>query len=403
MKDQRSISATLQPRRHFISSVIVGGAASFLAPQVIARATEMNDEPCRGELTAADPLYLYQGLVWQLQTGIVTDIRNEERRESENLSDKIEELYKLSTELKAKLPQRSALQPAAEHLKSLAYIGRANEIALRAGGRSAAREVVRAHARSQRVITAEIVKAAVDLPSHPEITISDEAWSLVQQLIQKIDEIKTVYQPAVDQARQKSDKLLQDANRTLFSIQRSLLKASSSVVNGNQAEALSQVDFALAQLAKLPGPAVSTPPAPADPPSPDVDANREEKALTRDEFVEMLKPVKSLISGVPQLPQITRRQNDNPMRPVAFISPAEIVLPNTTIPALGVREIVRTYIPSGTWWQVVGVTAACLPLWAAYSQSEKRKELIYNALKAVPRENSKMLWTAAYWLDRVTG
>lgn len=404
MKDSSSVVPNLHPRRRFLTAAAVSGAASLLAPNIIARAREVDAAETCGELTAADPLYLYQTLLPRLQVNAIIAIHNQESREAESLSDQIDDLYALSTQLKAKLPRQSQLQPAAERLKSLAYIGRANNLSVKTGLRSESREVVRAHAQSQRVIMAEIVKAAADLPAQPDVTISAEAWGLLQQVLKKIDEIKTVYQPAADQARVTFNKQLQAINTRILRIQNTLLKASSDVVNGNKSAAMAKVDFALAELALVPQTSTpATPTAATAQTSPEAQDSAPTQ-LTRDDFVAMLTATKQLIDGTARLPQISGLINHHTSaRAIASFSATEIRLPSAVVDAASVREIVRTYIPSGTWWQVVGVTAVCLPLWVAYRQSQQRKELIHNALIAVPREHGKFLWQAAHFLNLLTG
>jgi hypothetical protein len=49
----------------------------------------------------------------------------------------------------------------------------------------------------------------------------------------------------------------------------------------------------------------------------------------------------------------------------------------------------------------MGCTAACLPLWAAYSQNEHRKALILSAISAVPRGGGTDLNGAAEALNKL--
>jgi hypothetical protein len=402
MKDPSSVIPNLHPRRRFLTAAAAGGAASLLAPNIIARATEVGAAETCGELTAADPLYLYQTLLPRLQVNAITAIHEQESHQAESLSDQIDVLYDLSSQLKAKLPRQSKLQPATDRLKSLAYIGRANNLAARAIAKTQSREVARAHSQSQRVITAEIIKAAVELPAQPDVSISAETLSLLQQILKKIDDIKKVYQPAADRARVTFDKQLQAINTRVLGIQSALLRASSNVVNDQKDEATRKINFALAELAKLPQTEKQT--VPPNSSATNVANNPAPDSLTRDDLIAMFTATKQLINGTATLPRMSGVINHHASSlTVATISAAEIILPTGMVDTGSVRQIVRTYIPSGTWWQVVGVTAVCLPLWVAYRQSQQRKELIHNALIAVPREHGRFLWEAAHFLNLLTG
>ena len=89
MKDQTSFPLTFPKRRRFITSAIVSGAASLLAPNVFARANGTGGAETCGEITAADPLYLYQTLLPKLQVNAIIAIHNEESHEAEILSVQI--------------------------------------------------------------------------------------------------------------------------------------------------------------------------------------------------------------------------------------------------------------------------------------------------------------------------
>ena len=179
---------------------------------------------------------------------------------------------------------------------------------MKAGAKFQSRDLAWAHAKSQHAITAEIIKAAVDLPSQPGVTISAEAYALLRKILDKIDDIKRIYQPAVSVAHQTFDNDLKKINVRVTAIQTALMSASSSVVRGDKAGAIRQVDYALWELGQLPAPA----PQPAQPAAAPttVPANgpqsgtTEDEQLTRDKFVEMLTPIKALINGTFKVPQI---------------------------------------------------------------------------------------------------
>lgn len=398
MNDKQLTDDSLVCRRRFLTSAVVGGAAAVWTSDLIARADSLKEREFCGELSAADPLYLYQSLVPQLQISAILGARQEETKVQNDLSNELKKLWTLSDRLKAKLSSQSKAQPAVERVNSLAYIGHTNAQAAKKTMKSRSTEIARAHSKSQEVITGEIVKASMDLSQQGEKTLKAEEWALLKELLGVIDTIKNIYHPAVEQARANYDEQIKNINKRILAIQSALLTASSSVVKGDKAEAVRQIDLALRELARLPS-LTSTTVDPQAVARKSDESTEGDEVLTRDTFIAMLEPVKSLINGSQRLPKVSRNgTKDFAVTPAGFVSSYGIALPDPS----SVRAIVRQCIVSGGWWQVVGVTAACLPLWSGYARSEQRKSLIHSALTAIPRGRGSKLWEAAYYLNQLT-
>lgn len=399
MKDRFSIDHEPTHRRSFLAAALAGGATALLTTGVGAKAEPADARNFCGNLSAADPLYLYQSLVWRLQPAAVKACSQTQRAVETTLWEKLEEVWKLADSLKARLLGHAKLRPDVEHIRSLAYVGYTNAEALK---KASSAEMASAHSVSQRVITAEIVKASHSLSQQDGKKLDAGEWLDLQKLFALIEQIKTVYYPASVTARSEFDECLKNINKTIVAIEGMLTDASTSVVRGQKTQALRLVTDALKKLDDLPNLPVVIEDAPADlNAARDADeAGNAPEFFTRDQFKMMLEPVKDLIRGKQLLPRVS--QNGNPsfsVMPAAYDASGAMSLSLPVDPS-SVRAIVEAYFISGNWLQVVAVTAACLPLWSAYSRSEQRKVLIHSALRAVPR--SRKLWEAAYYLNRLT-
>jgi hypothetical protein len=247
-----------------------------------------------------------------------------------------------------------------------------------------------AHTATEKLITLELVKVADDLSEQGEKVLRADEWALLQKLLQVIDDIKTVYQPAAITAQKKFDQFIKTVTTNVLGIQTALMDASRDVVLGDKAAAKVKIDYALTELKSLPSDAQD-------------DATRE--GLTRDMFIAMIEPIRALLAGEQKpLPKVSHHRAESPgVRPWVRITTEEIYLPNAVLQTSTVKAVVEKFIRAGTWWQVVGVTAACLPLWAAYSQTPQRLSLIRSAISAVPRGRGSNLDAAADALNRLTG
>jgi hypothetical protein len=381
-----------------MTSALVGGAGTLLASGVLANAKDSEVENACDELTAADPLSLYSQMVRRLQPAAIKAIRVAETVIQESQTDKLQELWALSDRLKEKLPKNSITQSAVERVNSLAYIGRTNAHAMNSGLISRSRESFSAHAKSQRLVISEILKTSANL-ARGDVKISAEAWSLLQEILRKIGEIRS-YQPKVNKARDEFNKAMDSINGQMESIQSALMGASTSLVKGDKAGATAQVRQAIAIVKALPGYEES----PSDA-GKNVVTKSEADVFTAKKFVELLDPgIFHLIDGTQSVPTVSRKRSMNSaagfsLAPVAYVRGSE---PSSSSPfdPQTVKGIVTQCLQSGSWWQVVGVAAACLPLWS-YPQSEHRKSLIYSALSAIPRGPNSRLWEAAYFLNRL--
>ena len=369
-------------RRRFMTSAIVGGAGSLLASSSVFAATDSDLADTCAELSAADPLYIYTSLVQKLQPAAILEGRKFEVAIQASQAQKLKELGVLSDKLRARLPQRSTAQSAAERLKSLAYIGQTNIETLSSTTGLRPRTSLRAHARSQSLIVAEMTKASVALSA--DVRLSGEAWQLLQELLRKIDEIRN-FQPQVDQAREDFNTKIQNINDQISRVQSALMDASSFVVKGDKAAATKLVNDAIAIVKELPGYNPSWKP----------EANKalskqETEAFTPNKFVAMLDPgvLRLIEENQPATTGSTRLHHSNSKPSSASPDPQTV------------KAIVRDYLVSGTWWQVVAVAAVCLPLWS-YARGEQRKSLIYSALTAIPRGPNSDLWKAAHFLNQL--
>lgn len=389
MSDKLSTTEKLVVRRRFLASAVVGGAGVLCAMDTVAGANNLNGLEACGELTAADPLYLYAQLVPQLQPAAIIAGRRIETEARESLSVKLEELWTLADELKLKLSRLSKIQPTMDRMSTLAYIGHTNARAVNVTLKSKSAEMMKVNMTTQDVITKEIIKTALALSQEAEKTLKADEWSLLQKLLAMINDIKTIQQPAAIAAGEEFDKLMRNVNASILAIQTALINASRNVVLGEKAQAEKEIKSALAELQKLPSDFQTS--------------NESRDAVTRDQFVRMVEPILALLTtGTKNVPQIShhRRAHVDPI-PLAFVSHLEIVLPNAVVDSSSVRTIVRQFFVSGNWWQVIGITAACLPLWTAYSQSGQRMSLIKSAISAVPRGRGTNLEAAADALNRL--
>lgn len=389
----------LKARRHFMTSAIVGGAGTLLASGVLVKGKGSEVENGCDELTAADPLALYSQMVRRLQPAAIMAIRVTETGVQESQTDKLEVLWLLSDRLKALLPKNSITQSAVERVNSLAYIGRTNAHAMNSGLISRSRESFRAHAKSQRLVISEIMETSASLARN-DVKISAEAWKLLQLILKKIEEIRT-YQPTVDTARVEFNKAMDNINGQMESIQSALMGASTSLVRGDKAEATAQVRQAIATIKALPGYGDSRSDA-----GKSLVTKQEADVLAAKKFVELLDPgVFQLIDGTQPFPTVSRERSTNSaagfsLTPVAYVSSSEPSSYLSPFDPQSVKAIVTQCLQSGSWWQVVGVAAACLPLWT-YPRSDHRKSLIYSALSAIPRGPNSRLWDAAHFLNQL--
>jgi hypothetical protein len=399
VKDQSSNNNRLQERRRFMTSALVGGAGTLFASGVLANAQDSTLESVCGELTAADPLALYSPLVQRLQPAAIQAVRKGENLVQDTESDKLSELWELSDKLKALLPKNSKAESTVERVNSLAYIGKTNAHAVSSGLISRSRETLRAHARSQQLVMAEILKASASL-ARGDVKISAEAWSLLQQMLSKIQEIRN-YHPKVDAARDEFNKALDNINDQIAGIQSALMAASAAMVKGDKAEATAQVKEAIAIIKALPGYEKSQSDV-----GKKVVTQSEANAFTAKKLVELLDPgTFDLINGSQTLPKVSRRRSTNradgfSLTPAAYVSGANSASLQPPVDPQSVKAIVQLCLVSGSWLQVVGVAAACLPLWS-YPRSEHRKSLIYSALSVIPRGRDSKLWEAAYYLNQL--
>lgn len=398
MKDQPSSNQRLQQRRRFMTSALVGGAGTLFASGLLANASDLAVENACGELTAADPLSLYSQMVRRLQPAAIKALRFNETDVQDSQTEKLEELWTLSDQLKQKLPKNTTTQSAVERVNSLADIGRTNSRAMKSGLIAGSRESFRAHAQSQSLVLAEIMKTSATL-ARGGVRISAEAWSLLQEILKKIDEIRN-YQPKVTAARTKFNEGLDNINGQIQAIESALMGASTSLVQGDKTAAAKQVRDAIIAIKALPGYEESHSDA-----GKKVVTKREADVFSAKKFVELLDPgVFQLIDGTQALPQISTKRSMKSaagfsLTPVAYVSASETTT-TTFLPAdpRSVKGVVNQCFQSGSWWQVVGVAAACLPLWS-YPQNDHRKSLIYSALSVIPRGPNSRLWEAAYYLN----
>lgn len=388
-------------RRNFLRLGIAGTAFACSGIKVRANSRTLDSMELCGDLSAADPLYLYQSLASQLQPGAVSACRKSETGVEQDLSNKLKELWETSDKLKVKLFGRAKLEAAADRLNTLAYLGHTNAKIIRANLRGNTPDVARAQNKSQQIITDEILRASRDLTQEGEKLLKPDEWELVKKMFGLIDEIKTTYHPRLDSARLAFDKCLKDINKTIFAIQGALLGASTSVVKGNKTEAINQVSIAIGLLERLPsGPESKIIPSVIeDIKRADQDAGPTE--LTPEQFRLMLEPLKALISGTKPIPRVSGVDTGRVrLTAVAYVTPSAISYANGMVDPMSVREIVKDCFTSGHWLQAMAVTAACLPLWSAYGRTDQRKVLIHSALTAVPRGKSR-LWEAAYYLNNL--
>lgn len=373
-------------RRRFLQCAVAGSAAAVLVPKGDVQAFDNTTEKCQ-ELTAADPLYLYASLVPQLQPAAVIAARQEEAAAVANLSDKLRELWTLSDKLKTSLSGQSRVEATVERMSALARVGHKNIGSARAAAKTRSADVFRAHMVSQTVITNEIVSTSLEL-SKQERKLGPEEWSMLQKMFGLIDQIKEIHQPAVIQAGEKFDETLRSINLQITNIQEALMDASRHLVLGNKVAAVRAIRFALKELAELPASKELNP--------------TNKNSVTRDQLVEMITPTIQLAERVPTTPPITRASADVKMVTIAFAEGGAVGLPNAMAALSSVREVAKEFFVSGSWWQVVGITAACLPLWAAYAQSDNRRSLIQSAISAVPRGRGSRIDLAADALNRLT-
>jgi hypothetical protein len=374
-------------RRRFLKCAVAGSAAAVLIPEGAVKAFNNTDAANCQELTAADPLYLYASLIPQLQPAAVIAARQEEAAAVANLSDKLRELWTLSDKLKTSLSGQSRVEATVERMSALARVGHTNIGSARAAAKTRSADVVRAHMVSQTVITNEIVNTSLEL-SKQERKLGPEEWSMLQKMFGLIDQIKEIHQPAVIQAGEKFDVTIKSINLQITNIQEALMDASRHLVLANKVAAVQAIRFALKELAALPA---------------SKEPNLTNKnAVTRDQLVEMITPTIQLAERLPTTPPITRAGADVKMVTIAFAEEGSVGLPNAMAALSSVREVAKQFFVSGSWWQVVGITAACLPLWAAYAQSDNRRSLIQSAISAVPRGRGSRIDLAADALNRLT-
>jgi hypothetical protein len=370
-------------RRRFMASALIGGAGSLLASNSVFAATDSDVADMCAELSAADPLYIYTSLVYKLQPVAIAEGRKFEVAVQTSQAQKLKELGVLSDKLRARLPQRSRAQSAADRLKSLAYIGQTNVEAFSSTTGVRSRAGMRAHAQSQSLIMTEMTNASVALSA--DVKLSGEAWQLLQELLQKIDEIRN-FQPQVEKAREDFNNTIQSINDKISRIQDALMDASSFVVKGDKSSATKRVNDAIAAVKELPGYSASL----------KSEANKnltkqEAEALSPNKFIDMLDP------GVLNLIEQNQPGATSPMQSSQHHSNNKA---SSAPDPQTVKAIVQQFLVSGTWWQVVAVAAVCLPLWS-YPRTEQRKSLIYSALTAIPRGPNSNLWTAAYYLNQL--
>lgn len=399
MKDQPSSNHKMEERRRFMTAALVGGAGTLLCSGVVANASDFEVESACDQLTAADPLSLYSQMVRRLQPAAIKALKIIEDDAQDVQTIKLEKLFALSEELKGMLPKNSKTQSAVERVNSLAYIGRTNAQSMKSGLLSRSRESFSAHVKSQRLVIAEIMKTS-EILARGDVKISADAWAKLQEILKKIEEIRT-YQPQVSTARTEFNKALENINGQMDAIQTALMGASTSLVKGEKAAAAAQVKEAIAAVKALPGYEESRSDA-----GKNVVTKRDADVFTAKKFVELLDPgVLLLIEGTPSVPNVSRKRSTNnaagfSLTPVAYVSGAETSSSFVPADPQSVKGVVIQYMQSGSWWQVIGVAAACLPLWT-YRQSEHRKSLIYSALTAIPRGPNSNLWGAADLLNRL--
>jgi len=391
MKNNKVTTAEkLLLRRRFLFSAATSGVGVVWAAEGLALANDAEPQQTCGNVTAADPLYLYASLVSQLQPAAVMAARREEVAAREKLSGNIEQVWILADELKLKLSRQSKIHSTVDKMSTLARIGRTNARAVEEMQGVKAYKPHYAHTATQKLITLELVKVAGDLSEQGEKVLREDEWALLQKLLLVIDDIKTVHQPAAITAQKKFDQFIKTVTTNVLGIQTALMDASRDVVLGNKAAAIAKIKYALDELKSLPSDSQD-------------DTTRE--GLTRDMFIAMIEPIRALLAGEQKpLPQVSHhRAEPRSVRPWVRITTEEIYLPNAVLQTSTVKAVVEKFIRAGTWWQVVGVTAACLPLWTAYSQTPQRLSLIRSAISAVPRGRGSDLGAAADALNRLTG
>ena len=377
-------------RRRFLVSAAASGVGIVWAADGLTLANDDGPQRTCGDVTAADPLYLYASLVTQLQPAAVIAARREEVSAREKLSGNIEQVWILADELKLKLSRQSKIHSTVDKMSTLARIGRTNARAVDEMRGVKAYKPHYAHTATQNLITLELVKVAGDLSKQGEKVLRADEWSLLQKLLQLIDDIKVVHQPAAITAQKKFDQFIKTVTTNVLAIQTALMEASREVVLGDKVAATAKINYALEELKRLPS---------------DSQDDKTRDGLTRDMFIAMIEPIRALLAGAQKtLPQVSHHSTESrSVRPLARITTGEIYLPNAILQASTVKAVVQKFIRAGTWWQVVGVTAACLPLWTAYGQTPQRLSLIRSAISAVPRGRGSDLDAAADALNRLTG
>lgn len=377
-------------RRRFIASALATGMGAICATDVLAGTNNSVPETTCGELTAADPLYLYTSLVPQLQVAAVVAARIAGSEARKSLSTKLEELWTLSDELKLKLARQARIQSTVDRLGTLAKIGRFNTGIAKADPRLKATGLHHTQAATQQLITDEIVRTAHVLSEQGGKTLKADEWELLQKLLGVIDDIKTVHQPAVVTAESNFDEFVKNVTASILQIQTTMMEASRHIIDGDNALAVTKIKSALTELRKLP-----SSPQPTD--------DRPE-STTRDELVAMIEPILNILGGAsPRQPRVSHHvRSSYAGTPLAVITGENIFLSHAVLQTSTVKSVVQRFLRAGTWWQVVGVTAACLPLWAAYSQTPQRLSLIRSAISAVPRGRGSNLDGAADALNRLT-
>lgn len=390
MSDKSSKNEKFLVRRQFIVSAMTTGVGAVCATNLLANTNDLSAGKTCGELTAADPLYLYSTLVSQLQPAAILGARKEETLARAGLSGKLQELWTLSDKLKLKLSRQSKLQQSVDRLSTLAKIGRINARAVNVTPHPKSAEFNHANMATQNLVTQEIFKTSFDLSQQAEKMLTADEWDLLQKLLAVINDIKTIYQPAAVSAGEKFDEFIRTVSTSVVNIQTALMDASRHVVLNQTALAQRKIKAALVELKSL---------------ASDPSGTNNTQVITRDGLVAMLEPILKIIGGgqTNRLPKVSHHRRDSlAALAIVRISEDEIVLPNVVVKTTTVKAIVEAFIRSGNWWQVVGVTAACFPLWIAYNQSAQRASLIRGSISAVPRGGGSDLDAAADALNKLT-